>query len=203
MSQRPQESGADTETFVRREVWLALLLLALVLAGIGASGVFLRDQVTAFAGAVYAQLGFGGLALVLFVSETVVSPLPPDVILWVVATSELSANWPVPVTILALLSTLGGHAGWFLGRQLGGRPLVRRMLGPHRARSVELMREYGVWAVVLAALTPVPWSVTSWSAGALETPWRLYLLGSLARMPRMIAYYVLMHVTFQGVADLG
>ena len=61
------------------------------------------------------------------------------------------------------------------------------------------MRSYGVWAIVLAALTPLPWSVTSWTAGALHMPWRHYLLGSLARAPRIILYYVFIHAAFQGL----
>lgn len=187
------------DAFVRREVLLALSLPALLLAAVGVSGAFFREQVTGFATWAYEQLDFGGLALVFFLSETLVSPLPPDAILWIVAGSELSASWYLPVTVLGLLSTLGGHVGWWCGGHLATTGLVRRVLGRHHGRSIEVTRRYGVWAVVLAAVTPLPWSVTSWTAGALHMPWKRYLLGSLTRFPRIVLYYVLIHAGHHGV----
>jgi len=35
--------------------------------------------------------------------------------------------------------------------------------------------------------------------GALHMPWRHYLLGSLARPPRIILYYIFLHAAFQGL----
>ncbi len=188
------------DALVRREIRLGLLIPIVLLAAVALSGVFLRDEINAFASWVFYHLGFGGLAVVFFVSETVVSPLPPDLILLIVASSDLSDAWEAPVAILALLSTLGGHLGWLLGWRLAEAGLVRRVLGRHHGRSLAVMQRYGVWAVVLAALTPLPWSVTSWTAGALRMPWRLYLLGSLTRFPRVVVYYVFIHAAYHGVA---
>jgi membrane protein YqaA with SNARE-associated domain len=190
------QDRAATAAMVRRQAWLTLLFLALLLTAVGLSGLFMGDRVSDFANRVYGHLGFGGLAVVMLISETVVSPLPPDVILWIVASSDLAGSWYLPVAALALLSTLGGHLGWLLGRELGQTRMVRRIMGRNRRKTVELTRRYGIWAVVLAALTPVPWSVTSWTAGALQMPWTLYLLGSTVRVPRMILYYVFIHVAF-------
>lgn len=189
----------EVDKLVRREVLLALFIPVLLLAAVGISGAFFREQVTGFASWVYEHLDFGGLALLFFVSETLVSPLPPDAILLIIAGSELSATWYLPVAFLGLLSTLGGHLGWWCGGHLAATGLVRRMLGRHHGRSVEVTQRYGVWAVVLAAVTPLPWSVTSWTAGALHMPWKRYLLGSLTRFPRIVLYYVLIHVGYHGV----
>jgi membrane protein YqaA with SNARE-associated domain len=187
-----------TDTFVRREVWLTIGFLVLLLAAVGISGIALREEVITFAEWVFDRLGFTGLAIVLFVSETVVSPLPPDVILLIIAGSDLSDAWYQPVAILAFLSTAGGHLGWLLGRWLNETGLVRRILGHHHGKSVEVLHRYGVGAVILAALTPLPWSVTSWTAGALNMPWSRYLLGSLVRFPRIVVYYVSIHAAFHG-----
>ena len=195
---RPTDPPNAMDAFVRRQVGLAALLLILLLAAVALSGILLRHEMKAVAGGIYDALGFGGLALALFVADTFVSPVPTDLILWIVASSELSARWYAPVTILALLSTLGGHVGWWLGWRLAETGLVRRMVGRYHGRSLEVMRRHGMWAVVLAAVTPLPWSLASWTAGALHMPWRSYLLGSLARFPRLILYYIFIHLAFHG-----
>ncbi|MEX2179654.1 MAG: VTT domain-containing protein [Gemmatimonadaceae bacterium] len=195
----PARPSVEVNAFVRREIWLALLFTVLLMAAVGLAGIYLRDEITGFAGWIYHTLGFPGLALIFFVSETVVSPMPPDVILLIVAGSELRESWHSPVLLLALLSTVGGHAGWLLGNLLAGTGLVRRILGRHHGLTVELTRRYGAWAVVLAAITPLPWSVSSWTAGALHMPWRLYLLGSLARAPRIVVAYILIHAAYHRV----
>ena len=194
---------APTRAFVRKKIWTSVILFLGLIAAVGISGLFLRDEMTTLANAVNNRLGFTGLATVLLVSETVVSPLPPDLVLSVVATSDLSDDWPVLVGILATLSTLGGHLGWFLGMRVGGSRAARLVLGRYRRRSIAIMRRFGLWAIVLAALTPVPWSVTSWTAGILRMPWRLFLLGSLIRFPRIMVYYIVIHATFHGIREIG
>ncbi len=192
----------STRAFLRRKIWTSVILFLALVTAVGFSGHFLREEMTALANGVNHHLGFAGLAAVLFISETVVSPFPPDLILWVVATSDLSRDWPFLVGILATLSTLGGHLGWLLGSHVGGTRAARLVLGRYRRRSVRIMRRFGLWAIVLAALTPVPWSVTSWTAGILRMPWRLFLLGSLVRFPRIVIYYIVIHATFHGFADI-
>jgi len=193
------EVQPQVQTILRRELWLTLLFLVVLITLVALAGVFFRAEITAFANWVYHRLGFVGLSVFFFLSEALVTPLPPDITLMIVAGSELRESWLLPVLFLSFLSTLGGHVGWLLGLKLDHTGLVRRMLGRHHGWSVELMRSYGVWAIVLAALTPLPWSVTSWTAGALHMPWRSYLLGSLARAPRIILYYVFIHAAFQGL----
>jgi membrane protein YqaA with SNARE-associated domain len=187
---------AETRAFVRREIVLAVLLLLALFAAVGLAGILFRAEVNAFAAWVYQRLGFAGLATLFLVSETVVSPLPPDAVVFVVAASEHAANWMRPVLTLALLSLLGGHLAWLLGSWFAGTGSVRLVLGRHHVRIAEVTRRYGAWAIVLAALTPLPWSVTSTVAGALHLPWRRYVAGSLVRVPRIVLAYVLIHTAF-------
>jgi membrane protein YqaA with SNARE-associated domain len=192
-------TAQPVERFVRHEVWLTFLLLILLFSAVATAGVFLRSEVITFATWTYGHLGFAGLTALFLVSETVVSPVPPEVFLLVVAGSELSESWVAPITVLGLVSTAGGNLGWLLGLGLRETGLVHRMLGKHHGRSVELMRRFGIWAVVLSATTPIPWSVTSWTAGALHVSWKRYALGSLARLPRIVLYYLSIHTAFHGM----
>jgi uncharacterized membrane protein YdjX (TVP38/TMEM64 family) len=196
----PPSPTRDTDGVVRHELWLAVVALLVLLAGAWAFGAFLRDEVSALANRVFLELGLTGLAALFLVSETIVSPLPPDAVLLLVAGSDLAAQWQGPVVLLGLMSMLGGHLAWLLGRQLGQTGLIRRLLGHRHGRIVNLTRRYGLWAVVLAAATPLPWSVTSLTAGALHLPYGRFLLGSLPRAPRIVIAYVLIHAAFHGAA---
>jgi membrane protein YqaA with SNARE-associated domain len=53
-----------------------------------------------------------------------------------------------------------------------------------------LIDRYGYWAVALGALTPIPFSITCWSAGMLRLGFGRFLLVALLRVPRFVGYYV-------------
>lgn len=184
---------------ITREVWLAVALTVGLLVGVGLAGVFLRAEVVRITQAIYEQVGFGGIATILLFTETVVSPVPADAILLVLAgAGDLGDRWLMPIAFLGLISTGAGNLAWLLGRLLAGTGLVRRVLGRHHGKLVRLMRRHGVWAVILAALTPLPWSVAGWTAGALRMPWRRYFVGSLVRLPRTVVVFALIRLAFDG-----
>ncbi len=51
------------------------------------------------------------------------------------------------------------------------------------------IRKLGVVAVVVAALTPVPFSLVCYLAGSLRMPLGIFFLAILARIPRMAIFY--------------
>ena len=80
-----------------------------------------------------------------------------------------------------------------LGRIAAGRLLAgtrwfeaRSGRGVQRARS--LFERYGAWALALAAVSPLPYSLLAWASGGLGLPLRRFLLVSLLRIPRGAGY---------------
>jgi uncharacterized membrane protein YdjX (TVP38/TMEM64 family) len=66
-----------------------------------------------------------------------------------------------------------------------------------RGREVKLLVErYGVRALLFAALTPLPYSIACWAAGACEVRFRTFFLVSLSRIPRVIFYLWLIEQGF-------
>ncbi len=112
------------------------------------------------------------------VSESVFFPIPPDPLLIAVGISQPgSAVW------LAGLVTAGSVIGAFVGHALGrrlGRPLLNRFVSDRRLAQAELLFErYGVWAILVAAFTPIPYKVFTILAGVLNLQLRLFLVASL------------------------
>lgn len=167
-----------------------LIVFVTAMAAVGL--VFEAELVTATNGVVE-RIGFAGLCAILFVNDLLVTPLPGDLLLVVIAKSELAENWVFYVFVLGLVSVAAGLFGWGIGRWLGVLPFVRRHVGKFKEANGEFIRRYGFWAVALGAATPLPFSLTCWSAGMLGVRWTTVLSASLLfRVPRFLIYYVLM-----------
>lgn len=94
--------------------------------------------------------------------------------------------WPV-AAVACVASMLAGVLGWGLGRALGLSPWIRRRVERNGIHA--LLMRWGVWAVAVAAISPVPYGAATWAAGAAGVPVRVVVLGSLFRIPRVILYF--------------
>jgi membrane protein YqaA with SNARE-associated domain len=165
---------------------IAVIIALIVMAALGFA---FEDELTAFAQWVADRLGFVGLAAVLMVTDTFVTPFPPDVLLLVVAKSTMGQDWVFYVGLLGFVSAWAGMQGWAIGRWLGHCEPVRRMFGDFKDEHEASLKKYGIWAVLAGAVTPMPFSVTCWTAGMLGMSFWPMLLACLFRVPRFYVYY--------------
>ncbi len=122
---------------------------------------------------------WGGLALfVLAFWESSFFPIPPDGLMIALA----AGNLPFALGFSAIAtvgSLLGAMLGYWIGLR-GGRPLLDRLFAEQRVLYVE--RQYqrrDVWAVTIAAFTPIPYKVIAIGAGAFRLNFRRFMLASL------------------------
>lgn len=132
-----------------------------------------------------------GLGLLIVLADSITSPIPPDFVLLVVATTPLKHNalWLIPLG--GLLSSLAGVLGWYLGHTAASHRRIAARLANFSARHGVAVAKYGRLTVALGALTPLPFSITCWSAGALGMPLRQFFPMSLLRLPRYVVFYLL------------
>lgn len=130
------------------------------------------------------------LAAVSF-SESIVSPFPPDPILIAAAVFN-PAMALVFAAVVTATSVLGALVGHWLGKRLG-RPVLNRFFSPSKVARVEaLFQKYGVWAIVFAAVTPVPYKVFAVTAGAMDMSLRPFIVASvIGRGARMFLWAAL------------
>lgn len=127
--------------------------------------------------------------LVFFISESLLGLLPPDFfILW---TSEFDKPYEM-VTLLALLSYAGGVISYYIGRGLSMQPRVSGFVARKYKKNFTLVQKWGGVFIVLAALTPLPFSIICLLAGLLRFPVPLFLAFSSTRILRFYAYAVLL-----------
>tara|TARA_B100000945_G_scaffold75845_1_gene58444 strand:- start:221 stop:829 length:609 start_codon:yes stop_codon:yes gene_type:complete len=112
------------------------------------------------------SFGLAGLALV-SASESIIQPVPPDLLvipmsLEAGSSLELLAIFLV-VTISSVLGSLGGYA---IGLY-AGRPIIGRFAKPSLSRRLdEILQRYGDAGVFIAAVSPIPYKLLAWTAGA-------------------------------------
>lgn len=184
----PLES-ADLRRLLRKHFLGAAFSLFAIVAIAVVLTLRYQTELDAFTASVFDSIGITGLIAVIFVTDWIVSPFPPDSVLILIAASPYHEHWLVLLPFLGLLSTAAGCLGYFCGRMLSRREWAQRWFGNFHSKSQDLVLKYGPWSVAIGALTPVPFSVTCWTAGLLRLPFRSFIFPSFLRIPRYIGYY--------------
>jgi len=179
----------ELDPYIRRNIALAAVMLVVLVVGLGVLSLRHEDALQAFTGEVFAFLGLPGLFAILFISDAVFSPVPPDAVLIVLSRTHYHEHWVLLILVIGFQSVLAGVTGYFLGRWFGDTRFGHLMLGRVRMQHARLIDRHGVLAVAVAALTPLPFSLTCWAAGMLHLPFRRFLWPCWLRLPRFFLYY--------------
>jgi len=181
---------------IRENLLKALAGILILVVAMAALAFWFEEEMSIGTNWLVGRIGFAGLCLILLLTDTLVTPFSPDVVLVVVAKSDLAKHWLPYVLILGMVSVSAGLLGWGIGRWLGHIRLVQYLFGQLNDEQRAFIRKYGFWAIVLGAATPLPYSATCWTAGILGVRWTTVLAASiLFRIPRVIIYYLLIAST--------
>ena len=121
--------------------------------------------------------GFGlvGLAVV-SATEAALQPVPPDLL---VIPMSLDANSEFELLAIFLVATLFSVIGSLGGYGIGlyaGRPAIEKIAKPSLSRKLdELIARYGVAGVFIAAVSPIPYKLLAWMAGAGRMEMRTFI----------------------------
>jgi membrane protein YqaA with SNARE-associated domain len=99
-------------------------------------------------------------------------------ILLIVLTAHNREHWWYYAVMATAGSVLGAAVSFQLGRR-GGEAVLERKLGPRKSEKVfSWFRRWGFWSLLAGAIAPppMPASALVLSAGALDYPWRKFLL---------------------------
>ena len=133
------------------------------------------------------------ILVVFFASESILGLIPPEIfIAWAAKTTS-----PILyLTILATLSYLGGIFSFIFGRFLHKIPSVYNYLEVKMVRHMNMIRKWGGFLIVVGALLPIPFSMTSIAAGLIQYRFKNYLLFGLLRFVRFYLYALVIFNVF-------
>ncbi len=144
------------------------------------------------------SLGGFGVALGFFIPDAFTLPLPNDVAAVLGLAGGLSF---LEVTLWATAGSLiGGSVGYWIGRNLRRTKFMKRLFERRGGLVQNTMDRYGVTAVAVAAITPLPYSIFCWAAGAARIPYRQFFIVSQLRWLRVAGYLYLIQL---GLFNLG
>lgn len=147
-----------------------------------------NETTNSIAKELYNSLGHFGVSLFVYLCDTFIVPLTPDIMFPLV-----SENWSIiEITLfMGSASYLGGISAYWLGHLLSKiksiNKLSNRIMGTHKT----FIHKKGAWGVAIAGLTPIPYSTICWTAGILKVEFNDVALACIVRFVRMILYFYL------------
>lgn len=127
------------------------------------------------------------ILVVFLASESLLGLVPPEIfIAW-------SNKMPNPVLYLSLLATLsyvGGIISYFIGKWVFRIPKVFAYMEGKMKKHLKHIRKWGGFLIIVGALLPIPYSMTSMAAGMINYKFTHYLLFGLLRFLRFYLYAI-------------
>jgi membrane protein YqaA with SNARE-associated domain len=119
---------------------------------------------------------------ILSFTESVIFPIPPDVLLAPMVLSKPQNAWKL-ASLTTIASVLGGICGYILGYLMFEpwiQPIIIELGYQDRFdRVIDWFTQYGVWVVFIAGFSPVPYKLFTVSAGLLQMAFLPFLIASI------------------------
>lgn len=170
---------------------LQTLVTVLVLLGfVAALAHLLKPELQALGRGFLERFGAFGLSIGTFLADGLHFPIPPQFYML----AAITAGWSIATTLAAITagSLVGGVVSHLIGRHVLWRVrFLRRIVDRSRQRFDWLFARYGYWAVAVGSISPIPFSLLCNLSGLYRVPFRLFLVLSLFRVPRILLFYML------------
>ncbi len=122
------------------------------------------------------------------ISEIIFGIIPPEffMILWQ-HKGDLIA-YVSNLSILSVISYGAGVLGYFIGITFTKTGFYKRLYDRYLVQYEYSLRRYGMFLVLVGAITPVPFSAMCMLAGSVQLPFKTFLLVCTARVLRFAIY---------------
>ncbi len=178
--------------FVRSSIGKAIIPIMLFIVALWIVHAFVIDFDDLFTSI---TTTFSPIAIlsVFFASESILGLIPPEIF---IAWADKTQTPIFYLSLLAALSYLGGIISYFIGRAIANMPSVYEYLELKMYKHVKMIRKWGGFLIVVGALLPIPYSMTSIAAGLIKYDFKHYLLFGLLRFLRFYLYAVVIFNVF-------
>lgn len=129
------------------------------------------------------------LLLTIFtISEIVFGIIPPEAFMLIWQTKGVLSEYVLNLTYLTLISYAAGVLGFYIGRFFSKSPFYKAIHERWLKQYDQKLKTYGLYLVLVGAITPVPFSATCMLAGSVNTPIDKFLLICISRIIRFAGY---------------
>jgi membrane protein DedA with SNARE-associated domain len=125
---------------------------------------------------------------VYIISELFFGIIPPELfMIWALRFGGIF-DYALLILALAAVSYLAGFAGYLFGNYLNKTVLFRYLRKRYLGKYHSMLQQFGPFLILVAAITPLPWSGISMLVGSLHYPPKKYLFWALSRFIRFAVY---------------
>jgi membrane protein YqaA with SNARE-associated domain len=136
------------------------------------------------------------MAVGAFVSDAFMFPIPPQ---FYMLTAVTAGAPQIPsVTIICLSSVVAANVAYRIATSIARIPFMHHRIERSRVKIDPLFARYGYYAVAIGAILPIPFSLLCYLAGLYRVPYRVYAVLVLLRVPRLLAFYLLIRLGWAG-----
>jgi membrane protein YqaA with SNARE-associated domain len=147
--------------------------------------IFFRNETRKIIEILVAQFGLPGLFVITYIMDTLIQPISPDMLTFGYSMTEL--NVLIVTLVGGIASVLAGFTGYGIGNFIGKKG-IDKFIGQKRyGQAHNLFVKHGFWAVLIGAMSPVPFGAMCWSAGVFKMPWKFFCVSVIiTRLPRFL-----------------
>ncbi len=173
-------------SFVGQRLKKAIIPIVLVVLALIVLDLYVVDfsNLFTYITETYAPLS---ILTVFLISESLLGLVPPEIF---IAWSDKMPEPLLYLTLLAALSYLGGIISYFIGKWVFTIPKVYAYMEGKMKKHLKQIQKWGGFLIVVGALLPIPFSMTSMAAGMINYKFRNYLLFGLLRFVRFYLYAI-------------
>lgn len=179
----PNAKSFLVQNLIKGLLWFAVIILAFIIAK-----KYFHFSMEAILGPIYDQPVT--VYLIFLASEVIFGIIPPEFfMIWALKSGQLE-NYIENVVLLSVISYTSGVLGYWIGLYLNRTKLYQFVKKRVFGKFYPYLKKYGGFLVVIAALTPVPFSGIAMLVGSVKYPFDRYLAFSVARFVRFLVYAI-------------
>lgn len=125
------------------------------------------------------------------ISEIVFGIIPPEVFfIWSTRSGSVT-QYVYYISLLAIISYSAGMLGFWIGVKLNQTIIYRWIKRRYLLKYQKYLNKYGFFLIIVAALTPLPFSAISMLMGSVSYPFKKFALYALTRFLRYAGYSII------------
>jgi membrane protein YqaA with SNARE-associated domain len=172
-------------------IWLAILLFAYIVF----DKLVISKNPEVWIERFYSRPGI--IYLIYIFSELFIGLFPPELfMLWALDKGD-TLHYIINVGLFTVVSYGLGYLNFIIGQFLYKRVIFRYFRRRFFKESWDQLRKYGLFLIIVAALTPVPWAAVCMLVGSAGYPTKRFLFYALSRVLRFIVYGFIVYQTHQ------
>ncbi len=126
--------------------------------------------------------------LIYCASEFFFGIIPPEFFMIWAINKDTIAHYFINLAFFAAVSYAMGYINFLIGGLLYKRTSFRLFRKKFLKQTLPLLKKYGLFLIIVAALTPVPWSAVCLLVGSAGYPSKRFLKYALFRLLRFAVY---------------